>query len=142
MTPVGGFDHNDRVLVIGLGRSGRASCAVLRARGAAVAATDEKPIAELAAAIAEIEAAGASFVMPQDLDGALAGTTAAVLSPGIPLNGALVRRIQAAGVPVSAGHRSSPSRGRRARPRRPRSSAPSSGTPACARASAATSATR
>ncbi len=100
MTPVGGFDHNDRVLVIGLGRSGRASCAVLRARGAAVAATDEKPTAELAAAIAEIEAAGASFVMPQDLDGALAGTTAAVLSPGIPLNGALVRRIQAAGVPV------------------------------------------
>jgi len=32
----GVFDARERVLVIGVGRSGRASCSVLRARGATV----------------------------------------------------------------------------------------------------------
>ncbi len=100
MMPAGGFDANDRVLVIGLGRSGRSSCAVLRERGATVWATDEKPLAELGEAIAEIEAAGARFVAPSGLDAILADTTVAVLSPGIPLNAGLVRGVQAARVPV------------------------------------------
>jgi UDP-N-acetylmuramoylalanine--D-glutamate ligase len=95
-----GFERDERALVIGLGRSGRASCAVLRARGLVVYAVDEKPPAELAEARAEIEAAGATFVPPDQLDTVLPEIDVAVLSPGIPLNGELVRRIQAAGVPV------------------------------------------
>jgi UDP-N-acetylmuramoylalanine--D-glutamate ligase len=94
------FDRNERVLVIGLGRSGRASVAVLQPRVAQVYATDEGTPAALAAAIAELETAGVPFVAPDELGEVLPKVTVAVLSPGIPLNGELVRRIQAAGVPV------------------------------------------
>jgi UDP-N-acetylmuramoylalanine--D-glutamate ligase len=94
------FDQNERVLVIGLGRSGRASVAVLQPRVAQVYATDEGPPAALAPALAELAAAGVPFVAPEALGDVLPKVTVAVLSPGIPLNGELVRRIQAAGVPV------------------------------------------
>src|SRR5580658_6449335 len=94
------FDRNERVLVIGLGRSGRASVAVLQPRVAQVYATDEGAPAALAPALAELEAAGVPFVAPEALGDVLPKVTVAVLSPGIPLNGELVRRIQAAGVPV------------------------------------------
>jgi UDP-N-acetylmuramoylalanine--D-glutamate ligase len=94
------FDRNERVLVIGLGRSGRASVAVLQPRVAQVYGTDEGSPATLAPALAELEAAGVPFVAPDALGEILPKVTVAVLSPGIPLNGELVRRIQAAGVPV------------------------------------------
>jgi UDP-N-acetylmuramoylalanine--D-glutamate ligase len=87
------FDRNERVLVIGLGRSGRASIAVLQPRVAAVYATDE-------AAGIDTADLGVPFVAPAALGDVLPNVTAAVLSPGIPLNGELVRRIQTAGVPV------------------------------------------
>ncbi len=94
------FDRNERVLVIGLGRSGRASVAVLQPRVAQVYGTDEGAHSALAPALAELEAAGVPFVAPDALGEILPKVTVAVLSPGIPLNGELVRRIQAAGVPV------------------------------------------
>jgi UDP-N-acetylmuramoylalanine--D-glutamate ligase len=87
------FDRNERVLVIGLGRSGRASIAVLGSRVAAVYATDEDPRVD-------VSTLGVPFVPPASLGDILPNVTAAVLSPGIPLNGELVRRIQTAGVPV------------------------------------------
>ena len=96
----GGFDARERVLVIGLGRSGLASCEVLRSRGATVYATDEKDPAALHAAIAEVQRHGATFVAPANLAAVLAGLTCAVLSPGVPLNNALVRLVQRAHVPV------------------------------------------
>jgi UDP-N-acetylmuramoylalanine--D-glutamate ligase len=99
-TPSGSFDARETVLVIGLGRSGLASCSVLRARGATVLATDEKPREALDEIVAELATAGVTFVDPADLDTAIPRLTSAVLSPGIPLNGALVRRVQAARVPV------------------------------------------
>jgi UDP-N-acetylmuramoylalanine--D-glutamate ligase len=101
-TPItsGRFDQSERVLVIGLGRSGRASVAVLTPRVAAVYATDEGSPASLAPVIAEIEAAGATYVAPDGVGDVLPKVSVAVLSPGIPLNGELVRRVQAAGVPV------------------------------------------
>jgi UDP-N-acetylmuramoylalanine--D-glutamate ligase len=94
------FDRNERVLVIGLGRSGRASVAVLGPMVAQLYTTDEAPRATLAPVLAELEAAGVPFVAPESLGEILPKVTVAVLSPGIPLNGELVRRIQAAGVPV------------------------------------------
>ena len=96
----GSFDARERVLVIGLGRSGIASCAVLRARGATVFATDEKSPEALAATIAELERSGVRFVAPDALEGVLAEITSAVVSPGVPLNNDLVRRVQAARVSV------------------------------------------
>jgi UDP-N-acetylmuramoylalanine--D-glutamate ligase len=96
----GRFDQSDRVLVIGLGRSGRASVEVLSPRVAALYATDESPREKLAPALAELDALGVPFVAPADLAELFPKVTVAVLSPGIPLNGELVRRIQAAGIPV------------------------------------------
>ena len=96
----GTFDARERALVIGLGRSGIASCAVLRARGATVFATDEKSPDALAATIAELERTGVRFVAPAAIESVLGELTSAVLSPGVPLNGELVRRVQAARVPV------------------------------------------
>lgn len=94
------FGTGETVLVIGLGRSGQASTEVLRSRGAAVYVVDEKPSDQIAEAIAGAEALGARFVAPETLDAVLGDVNAAVLSPGVPLNGALVRRIQDANVPV------------------------------------------
>jgi len=97
----GAFDASEHVLVIGIGRSGIASCSVLRARGATVYATDEKDPAQLGEALAAIERTGATFVPPAALGEIGSKVTSAVLSPGIPLNGALVRRVQAFGqIPV------------------------------------------
>lgn len=94
------FGSGETFLVIGLGRSGLASTQVLRDRGARVFAVDEKPPAELAEAIAQAEAQGAQFVPAAELERVLGDVGAAVLSPGVPLNGALVRRVQGANIPV------------------------------------------
>jgi UDP-N-acetylmuramoylalanine--D-glutamate ligase len=94
------FTDNDTILVIGLGRSGQASTEVLRSRGATVYATDEKPREQVGEAIARIEALGATFVSPAQLQSVLPRVNTAVLSPGVPLNGSLVRGVQDANVPV------------------------------------------
>ena len=94
------FTSGETILVIGLGRSGVASTQVLRARGVTVYATDEKPREELADAIAQIESVGAQFVAPGELANLNGTLSAAVVSPGVPLNGSLVRRVQDANVPV------------------------------------------
>ncbi|MDB5069268.1 MAG: UDP-N-acetylmuramoylalanine/D-glutamate ligase [Candidatus Eremiobacteraeota bacterium] len=96
----GRFDRTDHALVIGLGRSGRASVDVLRTRLGSVVATDEAPPDTLADALDELRAANVRFIPPDQLDAALGNVTVAVLSPGIPLNNPLVRRVQAAGIPV------------------------------------------
>ena len=96
----GRFDRTDHALVIGLGRSGRASVDVLRARIGSVVATDEAPAEQLADALDELRAANVTFVPPNALDAALEHVTVAVLSPGIALNNPLVRRVQAKGIPV------------------------------------------
>ena len=94
------FGHGETLLVIGLGRSGLASAEVLRDRGADVYVVDEKPGNALAEGIAQIQACGATFVAPEQLQTILGNVTTAVLSPGVPLNGELVRRIQDARIPV------------------------------------------
>ncbi len=100
MGPSGVFDARERVLVIGLGRSGIASCAVLRARGATVYATDEKDPSALGDTIAELGLRDIAFVAPAALEGVAARLTSCVISPGVPLNNELVRRVQALRVPV------------------------------------------
>jgi UDP-N-acetylmuramoylalanine--D-glutamate ligase len=87
-----------RVLVIGLGRSGRASVAALRRHGADVVATDEQNPRNLRDAIAEIELAGARFVAPGNLRSEIEGREMAVLSPGIPHSAPVVGAVTAAGV--------------------------------------------
>jgi UDP-N-acetylmuramoylalanine--D-glutamate ligase len=100
MIAIPSFNSGETILVIGLGRSGVASTEVLRGRGVTVYATDEKPYEELAEAIAQIEVMGARFAAPDALDPLLGQLTGAVVSPGVPLNGALVRRVQHASIAV------------------------------------------
>ncbi len=98
--PTVAFDATERVLVIGLGRSGRASAEVLRNRGATVFATDEKPGMESDAGVTALRERDVQFVAPDALGTVFAGVTAAVVSPGVPINSALVRSVQDAGIPV------------------------------------------
>lgn len=94
------FERGDTVLVIGLGRSGQACARVLRDRGASIFATDEKPESELTEQIEFLSDRGAAFTAPGALAHILSQVDAAVLSPGVPLNSAIVRQVQAANVPV------------------------------------------
>jgi UDP-N-acetylmuramoylalanine--D-glutamate ligase len=94
------FSSRETALVIGLGKSGLASVRVLRARGVRIYATDEKPIADLTDAIAEVEAQGARFIAPHELPSIVTELSEAVLSPGVPLTSPVVRAVTAANVPV------------------------------------------
>jgi len=101
----GRFEGHERVLVIGLGRSGLASVDVLRARGCTVFATDEKPPEALGETLAALERTGVRFVeperiAPENIASLFGELSACVLSPGVPLNGELIRRVQAARIPV------------------------------------------
>jgi UDP-N-acetylmuramoylalanine--D-glutamate ligase len=89
-----------RVLVIGLGRSGRASVTALLAHGATVVATDEQQPERLSEAISAIAAQGARFASPAELRERLDGFELAVLSPGIPQTARVVADIVASGVPI------------------------------------------
>ncbi len=93
------FDRETAV-VIGLGKSGLAAAKALRANGARVIATDEKPREALSGAIAASENAGARFVSAGMLADALAGVTLAVLSPGVPPKSAVLQIVRDAKIPV------------------------------------------
>jgi len=94
------FDVNDSVLVIGVGRSGLATAEVLRKRGIAVSAFDDKDPAELDSERRKLEQIGVALLDRAALDAAVRASTAAVLSPGVPLTNGAVQAVQAAGVPV------------------------------------------
>jgi UDP-N-acetylmuramoylalanine--D-glutamate ligase len=85
----------ERVLVYGLGLSGRAAARLLLARGAAVLAVDDK----------EIDAgglAGRIELLPAGTAELPAGVDAVVVSPGVPLNRPLLAAARRRGVPVIA----------------------------------------
>ena len=93
------FDANTRALVIGLGRSGRASVTVLRRRGVQIVATDES-LDALGDAAANLTETGAEFIAPHDLAGQLATIDVAVVSPGVPMTSPVVSQVQNARIPV------------------------------------------
>jgi len=85
----------ERVLVYGLGLSGRAAARLLLARGAAVLAVDDKPVdaGDLAGRIELLPAGTAE--LPAGLD-------AVVVSPGVPLGRPLLAAARRRGLPVLA----------------------------------------
>ena len=85
----------ERVLVYGLGLSGRAAARLLLARGAAVLAVDDREVdaGDLAGRIELLPAATAELP---------AGVDAVVVSPGVPLNRPLLAAARRRGVPVIA----------------------------------------
>lgn len=88
-------------MVIGAGRTGQASAEVLRERGVSVYVTDEQSASALGQAIATIESHGARFVEPAQLSALLPTLDLAILSPGVPLRGALAQRV-ASRVPIAS----------------------------------------
>ena len=94
------FEDGDRALVIGVGRSGMATAAVLRDRGLRVAAYDDKQPQELAVQRAALERIQVDLVGKDGLSAAAADASVAILSPGVPLNNPAVLAVQRAGVPV------------------------------------------
>jgi len=94
------FDEKDTVLVLGVGRSGLATAEVLTARGVRVVAYDDKGPDELTEQRAALERLGVALLRSTELEGAVRLTTAAVLSPGVPLTNPAVLQVARAGVPV------------------------------------------
>ena len=94
------FDATDSVIVIGVGRSGLATAEVLRARGAAVVAFDDKPPEKLVKEREQLAKFGVPLLGSGELGKAVGTATGAVLSPGVPLNNPAVLAIARTGVPV------------------------------------------
>lgn len=94
------FSEGDSVLVIGVGRSGLATAEVLRGRGVAVVAYDDKDSSDLASERDQLAKLGVPLIDRDQLDAAVTAATAAVLSPGVPLTNPAVLKIARLGLPV------------------------------------------
>lgn len=89
--------NDKRVLIYGVARSGIAAAKVLCAKGAQVTMTDSKDEESLYDIIQSLKAYPINFVLGQSTLN-LDGFDLAVISPGIPLDNALVQAIQKAGI--------------------------------------------
>ncbi len=76
----------EKVLVVGLGISGRAVCALLRARGVKVVATDIRDRAAFNGALDSLEKAGCEFRLGGHLVEDFTSADRIIVSPGIPLD--------------------------------------------------------
>ena len=95
------FRKGDRVLVIGVGRSGLATAQVLRSRGVRVTAYDDKPSGLLSREAREtLERLRVPLVDENGLAAAVEAAKAAIVSPGVPLTHRAVARVHDAGRPV------------------------------------------
>jgi UDP-N-acetylmuramoylalanine--D-glutamate ligase len=93
------YDKSDSVVVIGIGRSGLATVRVLRERGVAVVAYDDRP-SSLGGETQELARLGVPLIGLAELEAAAKSATKAVVSPGVPLTNRAVRRLQDSGVQV------------------------------------------
>jgi UDP-N-acetylmuramoylalanine--D-glutamate ligase len=95
------FARGDRALVIGVGRSGLATAAVLRKRGVSVVAYDDKRPDQLTVERAALDKIDVPLLHDRAaLGSAAADAQIAVLSPGIPQNNPAVLDVQRAGTSV------------------------------------------
>jgi UDP-N-acetylmuramoylalanine--D-glutamate ligase len=78
--------NNQRVLVVGLGKSGVASALFLKARGARVTVSDSKPPDELQAAIPTLLDAGIAVETGGHGERTFQGQDLIVVSPGVPVD--------------------------------------------------------
>jgi UDP-N-acetylmuramoylalanine--D-glutamate ligase len=89
-----------RVLIVGLGRSGVAAATVLAAVAARVVACDEKPLAELDPAVADLSAAGVELRAGDQRPELLEDIDLLIRSPGVPWEAPLIVAAREAGVVV------------------------------------------
>jgi UDP-N-acetylmuramoylalanine--D-glutamate ligase len=79
-------EASEKTLVVGLGKSGLAVCALLLTRGAVVTATDLRPRSEFQGALDGIEKAGCSLHLGSHRLEDFLGADRIVVSPGVPLD--------------------------------------------------------
>jgi UDP-N-acetylmuramoylalanine--D-glutamate ligase len=91
-----------RVLVYGLGLSGRSALDLLRRRGVEVVAVDRRQRGELALSTSTAEDPGVEWMFGEEPERVPAGVEAVVLSPGVPLDRPLLADAQRCGIPVLA----------------------------------------
>jgi UDP-N-acetylmuramoylalanine--D-glutamate ligase len=89
-----------RTAVVGLARSGVAAARLLRAAGAAVTATDTKPLATLSAEARDLATLGVRLLAGGVHADAVRATDLVVISPGVPLDSPQLALARAAGVPI------------------------------------------
>lgn len=89
-----------RVAVIGLGRSGQAAVRLLQRLGARVTVADQKPSADLAAALGGLSAGDVEIHGAGDYESALRGAEVVVVSPGVPMALDPLQRVRRAGVRI------------------------------------------
>jgi len=91
---------NQRVLVVGLGRSGVASALFLKARGARVTVSDSKSQDELRGEIPKLLDAGVTVETGGHGERTFRGQDLIVVSPGVPVDVPLLEQARARGIPV------------------------------------------
>jgi len=91
--------NGQRVLVVGLARSGIAAAQFLAAHGARVTVNDAKPLSELPQ-VAPLEQRGIEVVAGSHPQQLFDNTDLIVISPGVPVTLTPFRRARAAGVPM------------------------------------------
>ena len=96
-----GFDlAGKRLLVVGLARTGIATSLFAAGYGATVAATDEKPEAELAETAARLRAAGVTLALGAHDPALFLDADLIVVSPGVPARLPALEQARARGIPV------------------------------------------
>ena len=90
----------EKTLVVGLGISGRAVCALLLSRGAEVAATDVRSREEFNGALNGIEKAGCSLRLGSHRLEDFLEADRIVVSPGVPLNIAPLKEARSMGIEI------------------------------------------
>ncbi len=98
--PAGPRLDGQRVLVVGLGRSGLAAVRLAVAQGASVVVTDGKPASELGAAAPAARQLGAELRLGGNAPELADAADLVVVSPGVPPGIELLRRARALGRPV------------------------------------------
>lgn len=89
-----------RVLVIGLGRSGLASCAYLLSKGARVVANDQRSLADLAPEVSSLQERGLELALGSHDVPLSAKLDLVVASPGVPLHIPLLTAARRHGIPI------------------------------------------
>jgi UDP-N-acetylmuramoylalanine--D-glutamate ligase len=88
------------VTVVGLARSGLASCKVLAERGATVLGTDQSPAEALPVDLTDLARRGVRLEIGGHSPASILDTDLLVVSPGVDLRHSLFARARAAGVPT------------------------------------------
>src|SRR6184192_2624716 len=94
------FELRERVLVVGLARTGLAAALFCAARGAKVTATDARTENEIGEAIKPLRTAGVSLELGGHRENAFLEQDLIVPSPGVPADGPLLQAARAKGVTI------------------------------------------